>query len=84
MSIKNLVIITYIYIYIYIYIYFEFFIDCARSGHLPLPSLAIIFPYKDRITELKILSLYGKVRVRENPFPGIFYAVKMVLVTAKY
>ena len=38
-------------------------------------SLTRIFPHKDRIVESTVLSLYGKIRVSENPYFGIFYSV---------
>ena len=28
-------------------------------------------------TESKILSLYGNIQIKENPYPGIFYAEKI-------
>ena len=36
-------------------------------------SLTRIIPYKDRIYDS---SLYGRIRVSENPYSRIFYAVK--------
>ena len=34
--------------------------------------LNLVYFYKDKISTV---SLYGKIRIKENPYPGIFYAV---------
>ena len=56
----------------------------SLTGNVPeygIP-LTLIFPYKVRIVDS--MSLYGKLRVRESPYSGIFYAVsKQVLVQSQ-
>ena len=45
-------------------------------------SLILIFPFMDRIVSVfsrntdPILSIYRKLRIRESPYFGIFYAVR--------
>ena len=41
-------------------------------------SLTYILPYEDKICQnkVKILSLYGRMQVSENPYSRIFYVVE--------
>ena len=38
-------------------------------------SLTRLLSYKDESEESKILSLYGKIRIMENQYSGMFYLV---------